>query len=357
MLTAGFRGRAWLYSAIVAGGLAVSACGSASSGSSSTTIATAGTSVASSEMRPSSSPAVTVERDVRFAAAPAADLWTDRVMDLYAAKDAHGAPLVVLFTAHGVTKDTWAEYAELATALAQRGIVVAVSNWSQLGTDESTADKVVDVVMQGRAVQACAVAFAVGRARRLGADPRRLVLMGQMYGGNLASLTALAPTVAPVRGCLDRTRRWQAAGLVVWDGDWLAGMNLWDSYGADAARIAAAVTPWNVLSTAPRVPVVAAFSDNTAQATQRCEAGTSPTWLAQRDPTGQMRQQLLLVDAFVDGCVDIGDGTTAMVAAMQAEGIEADVLELDGATTSEEVLDPADRTALVDATAALTGSD
>jgi acetyl esterase/lipase len=262
---------------------------------------------------------------------------------------------VVLFTAHGTTKDEWAEYGDLAGALAERGLVVAVANWSQLDADQSTTGKVLRVVAEGRAVQSCAVTFAVNHAAEFGADPQRLVLMGQMYGGNMTSVTALSPRAAPVSGCVEKDRAWQPSGLLVWDGDWLLGMDLWDSFGSDAARIASALTPWSALPTAPPVPVVLAYSDAIAQSTGRCDAGTRPAWLSMRDPSGTMRRQLLAVDAFADDCIDLGDEARAMAAAMTAADLPASVLELTGATTTEEGLDPADQAALVDAAAGLAG--
>lgn len=345
------RSAALVVSAV---GVAVSsaACGSAPAADTASR-ADAGSTVAPPVTTPLPSAEITVHRDVRFAPAPQPNVWTDRLMDFYVPKQADSAGFVVLFTAHGTTKDEWTEYAELATALARRGLVVAVSNWSQLATDESTADKVLDVVAEARAVQSCAVSFAVGRAARFGADPQHLVIMGQWYGANLASMTALAPRVAPVSGCAAPPRPWRPEGLVVWDADWLAAMPTWDNYGPDAARIAAAVSPWSVLATAPHIPVVAAVSDNTAQETRRCESGASPKWLQQRDPTGRIREQLLGIDAFVDGCVDVSDSARAMVKGMQTKGIPASMLALHGSSTAEELLDPADLAALVSATAAL----
>lgn len=268
-------------------------------------------------------------------------------MDVYRPVNSHDAPLVVLFPPHLVTKDLWLSFPELATALAEQGAVVTVANWSQLGADPASTRELLKVIAQGRAVQSCAIAYAVTHAHEYGADLRRLVVVGEAYGGNVAAVTTLGPRPAPMTACAAPATTWKATGLLTWDSDWAAAMPSWDTYGADVARITAALTPWPSLATAPHIPVVLAYSTAMAQIERRCETTSSPEWLTMRDPSGTMREQLLEMDAFADGCVDSGDAAKALAAAMRQEGIPATGLRLDGATTTEEVLDPVDQKALV----------
>jgi hypothetical protein len=177
------------------------------------------------------------------------------------------------------------------------------------------------------------VSYAAAHAADFGADPSRLVLLGELFGGNVASKTALGtPEAFP--GCA-ASAPWKATGLVSWDTDWMAEMPDWDGLGKDAARAVAALSPWPTLAKAPKIPVELVVSDAARAATGRCD-DRDAAWMVARDPTGAMRKRLDEVGAFADGCQDLGDAAKATAAEMEALGIPAEFVALTDATTTAD---------------------
>jgi len=278
--------------------------------------------------------AVTVTRDVRFASSvPDVAQWSDPLLDVYAPAGARGLPLVVMFPPHSLTKDVAGDFTQLATAVAEGGAVAVVANWTQLDDPPAVfedAAALEQLAGLDESVMGCAVSYAVAHAADYGADPSRLVLLGELYGGNFASKVALGKP-GHLAGC-NATAEWKATGLVGWDADWLAQMPAWDGLGKDAARAVAAVSPWPSLAKAPKIPVELVVSDAARAATGRCD-DRDAAWMVARDPTGAMRARLDEVGAYADGCLDVGDVAKATAAEMQALGIPAEVVALTDRTT------------------------
>ena len=140
---------------------------------------------------------VSVTSGLRYATeVPSMVDWTEPILDVYAPAGAASLPLVVLLPAHGLTSTSSPAYEQFATAVAARGAVVVVANWSQReDPPESFADPSAlrALVETDRAIAGCAVAYAVAHAADYGADPARLVLAGELYGANMASLIAFEP--------------------------------------------------------------------------------------------------------------------------------------------------------------------
>jgi hypothetical protein len=266
-------------------------------------------------------------------------------MDVFAPAGAHALPLVIVFPAHSLTSTDFPVYHQLAEAIAAKGAVVAVANWSQTagGTESPTA--AASFMASGRSVAACAVMYAVEHAARYGADPSRLVLVGQYYGANVASLVALAPS-KPLPGCRASTTKWAATGVVGWDGDWLAWYEAFDAFGTDAAKVVAAVSPWSLASSASKVQMTFVSSDFADM--RRCETAAVP-WLTWRDPNGAMRARLESVGALADGCVDGVGMAKAMAAEFGAHGFRTSLVHLTDVGSTERLLAPADLSRLVDA--------
>ena len=303
---------------------------------------------------------VTVSSGLRFATeAPAVAPWTDPVLDVYAPHGGSGLPLVVLLPAHALTKDSSAAYEQIARSIAERGAVVYVANWSQhedppgTFTDPEVLDALAEL---DRSVAGCAVSYAVHHAADRGADPTRLVVGGELYGANIASLIA-GEEPAAYPDCIV-TADWQAQGLLGLDGDWLVGMPAFDPV-ADAAI--ENLTPWPLLPERIPARVALAVSEPAARATRTCQ-GSDPAWLTARDPDGALRRWLGRVRAFADGCVDLGDAADALAAALRAAGSSVVVVDLanaDGRTRVDagghlEDMGARDLAALADAAIALT---
>jgi len=296
--------------------------------------------------------AVVTTLDVVFSDSTPTESWTPPTMDVFAPAGAHALPLVIIFPPHNLTSTDYPVHHQMAEAIAAKGAVVAVANWSQTAGGTESPAAVATITAGGRSVAACAVTYAVEHAAVYGADPSRLVLVGQFYGANIASLVALAPA-QPLPGCRAGTTKWAATGAVGWDGDWLAQIDTWDAFGADAAKAVAALSPWALASSAPKVPMTFATSDFAAKDTRRCETAAVP-WLAWRDPSGAMRARLKSVGALVDGCVDSVGSAKAMAAELEAHGFRTSLVHLTDADSTESLLAPADLSRMVDAVITLT---
>ena len=296
--------------------------------------------------------AVVATLDVVFSDSTPTESWTPPTMDVFAPAGAHALPLVIIFPPHSLTSTDYPVHHQMAEAIAAKGAVVAVANWSQTSGGTENPAAVATITAGGRSVAACAVTYAVEHAAAYGADPSRLVLVGQFYGANIASLVALAPA-KPLPGCRAGTTKWAATGVVGWDGDWLAQIAAWDAFGADVAKVVAALSPWSLASTARKVPLTFITGDFAAADTRRCETAAVP-WLTWRDPSGAMRARLESVKALVNGCVDNVGSAKAMAVEFEAHGFHASLVHLTDTGSTESLLAPADLSRMVEAVVTLT---
>jgi hypothetical protein len=307
-------GSACLVAAVLAG------CSSAEQGVSST----AGSPAPST----AGQPAVTLTTDVRYAErAPSLAAWSEPLLDVYSPSDATRAlPLVVILPPHGLAKEDAPAMAQLAQALAERGAVAAVANWSQLEDppEEFTDAEVLEqFAANGQSMADCAVTYAVAHAAEHGADPTRLVVVGELYGANTASMVTLADP-APYPTC-SASADWRAAGLVAVNGDWFVGYPAFDALSDDVSRAVLALTPWAALPDGPGSGASAAVgpvprvrlvvTDAAVEVSKRCEGGQDAEWLDLRNPDGILDKALGSASeagVFADGCVDLGDMATVM---------------------------------------------
>ena len=294
---------------------------------------------------------VAMTSDVLFSDSTPAASWTRPAMDVFAPAGAHALPLVIIFPPHSLTSTDYPVHRQMAEAIAAKGAVAVVADWSQTEGGTESPAAVATFMEGGRSVAACAVTYAVEHAADYGADPSRLVLVGQYYGANVASLVALARS-KPLPGCRAGTTKWAATGVVGWDGDWLAWYDAWDAFGADAAQVVDAVSPWSLASSAPKVPMTFVTSDFAAKDTRRCETAAVP-WLTWRDPSGAIRARLESVGALADGCVDTVGMAEAMAAEFAAHGLRTSLVHLTDGGSTDSVLAPADLSRMVDAVVAL----
>jgi hypothetical protein len=278
---------------------------------------------------------VTVTPDVRFAdASPDLARWSDAVLDVYSPPEADNLPLVVLLSPHGFTKEN-PSTVQLASGIAERGAVVAVANWSQQEDPPETFENpaaLTEMARTGQSFAGCAISFAASPAAEFGADPSPLVLVGELYGANTASMVAL-DTVDPSPGCRVSATEWKATGVVGLNADWLATAPYFDAVASAAVEV---FSPWALLDQAPAIPTKLVVTSDAVAVARRCD-GRDAEWMALRDPTGAMREQLDAVGAYEDGCVDVGDEAEAMAAEMSARGLPAETVALtdpDAATSS-----------------------
>ena len=121
------------------------------------------------------------------------------LLDVYAPKDAHDAPMVVFFYGGGWEDGKRADYKFAAMALAKRGIVTIVPDY-RLYPDVRFPDFIHD--------GAKAVRWARRNASEFGADPKLLFLVGHSAGAYIAAMLTLD------RSLLDADSLSCVAGLV-----------------------------------------------------------------------------------------------------------------------------------------------
>lgn len=308
-------------------------CSSSESSSDATPVTTA---AAATTVAPATIGPVSVTTDVRFAAdSPSLSAWSEPLLDVYSSEGAAGLPLVVILPAHDLLKDN-PSTVQLATAVAELGAVAVVANWTPLDDPPGTFDDpavISEVAHTGDSFAGCAVSFAVSQAATYGADPSRVVLVGELFGANIASTIAFAAP-APYPGCASSTA-WHATAFVGIDDDWFATAPFFDTVAAAAIET---LSPWALLDQATDVSVDLVVTADAPALTGRCD-DPNADWMASRDPTGAIREQFVAAGVMADGCIDLGDEATAMAAAMTGHGIHAEVVVLpntDGATRSDE---------------------
>lgn len=276
--------------------------------------------------------------------------WVTPVLDVVRPANAKGAPLVVFLHGGGADKTM---YVDETSALARHGAVVFSPNWGNGGVPAGSASDAVTQLKLSNSEVSCAVAFAMAHADEYGADPSRLVLVGNSAGANVAANATLKKT-DPLPECLvSTTGSWQAKGLVLWEGDWLLAEPSWDAFGKNLPSLLAAGTPWADLNTATHVPTVFAVSNFSRQTMTRCNATEQVDWLKLRDPSGTLREQLSAIKAYKDGCIDVGEEADVLAAVMRGQGYSTSMLTFAGPGSTHSILDSTDITALVNATLAL----
>ncbi|HSO04522.1 MAG TPA: hypothetical protein VLQ92_08585, partial [Candidatus Limnocylindrales bacterium] len=152
-------------------------------------------------------------------------------------------------------------------------------------------------------------------------------------------------------GCAAPEGQWAPRGLMLWEGDWLAGDPGadWDSFGDDlGTTVLQTVTPWGHLNDAPDVAVEFAVGDVDRRTMRRCDAEETVDWLSMRDPDGSIRTRLESLGATDDGCIDVGEFADVLADAMVDQGIDATVLALSDPNTTHTHLADADLTLMAD---------
>jgi len=105
-------------------------------------------------------------------------------LDIYRPRHARGAPLIIFFYGGRWQNGSRDLYAFLGTSLAAQGIVTVIPDYAVF-----PPAKFPEFIEDG----ARAVAFARAEARKFGADPERLVLMGHSAGAHIAAMLTFDP--------------------------------------------------------------------------------------------------------------------------------------------------------------------
>jgi dienelactone hydrolase len=246
-------------------------------------------------------------------------------LDVYAPTRAGPWPVVVMFHgAPGSDPVTDRSYLGVhARRVAELGFVVFNASWGHVpgggGSEPPDADDLLAVESQA----ACAVAFARAKASGFGGDPTTMIVFGHSGGAHAAAMVAFnrpEPTV----GCLGGATLGTIDTLVTWEGNWLLSVNYpdWNAALAADPGVMDIVTPWRSLPGQADLRVVMLVSEHPGTFFER-EVGNpwaADSWLAVRDPSGDLRRQLEANGAIADGILDFVDVQRLLYSVLEAQG-------------------------------------
>jgi acetyl esterase/lipase len=257
---------------------------------------------------------------------------TPDALDVYAPAKAGPWPVVVMF--HGAPGGSpaadRANLSEEAKRVAELGFVVFNASWGHQpgGADPPTHDSLLAVQSQA----ACAVEYARAHAAEYGGDPATMIVFGHSGGAHGAAMVTFARP-APTAGCLGGATLGPIDALVTWEGNWLLSVNApdWDAALAADPRVMDAVTPWKYLAAHKDQKVVMLVSEDPNVSLRAEFPGfeverpvgdpwAADSWLAVRDPSGDLRRQLEANGAFADGTIGFADSQQLLYAVLKAQG-------------------------------------
>jgi dienelactone hydrolase len=261
---------------------------------------------------------------------------TPDALDIFAPTRAGPWPVVVMF--HGAPGDDPAAdrngLMEHARRVAELGFVVFNASWGHLpGGDVGLPTYDGGLAVQSQ--EACAVEFARAHAAEYGGDPATMIVFGHSGGANTAAMVAFARP-EPSAGCLGGTALGPIDALITWEGDWLLSVThpvLHDMDGTVAAdpRIMDALTPWKHLAEHKDLRVVMLVSEDPSLSLESEFPGVlvdrkvgdlwaADSWLALRDPSGDLRRQLEANGALADGTIGEADMQQLLFSVLKAQG-------------------------------------
>jgi len=279
---------------------------------------------------PARTPSVVVTSNLNYESADPA--LTPDALDVYAPTRAGPWPAVVMF--HGAPgSNPVADRGYLsqhARRVAELGFVVFNASWGHApgAADMSWYDGLRAVGSQA----ACAVEFARAHAAQYGGDPATMIVFGHSGGAHAAAMVGFARP-EPTAGCLGGPTLGAIDALVTWEGNWLLSVNLpdWDAALAEDPRVMDAITPWKYLAEHNDQKVVMLVSED-PNASLRAEfpgliverpvgdPWAADSWLAVRDPSGDLRRQLEANGAFADGTIGFTDSQQLLYSVLKAQG-------------------------------------
>ena len=281
---------------------------------------------------PSLAPAFTETSDVVYMTINGVELLTD----IYAPLGDGPWPVVVAF--HGLDsngKDE-ADTAAIAEEAAAQGMVVFAPSW--IVWDPGPFPFTLESFQGWKSAASCAVAFAQQHATDYGGDPATTIIYGFSAGAGAGLLAALEPSGDESPGCEADGGPAPLTGVVLGDGDYfLHTENFDDAFEADLngmqLEVAALTDPahWPPDLNATFFLWVAAGGTNPRTiGDSTSESG----WLAQRDPDGSIRADLIRLNQLHDGIMSFIDAGQLLQLRLSEAGFEVFLDELPGGHTT-----------------------
>jgi hypothetical protein len=161
-----------------------------------------------------------------------------------------------------------------------------------------------------------------------------MIVFGYSGGADLGAQVAFARP-EPTAGCLGGPTLGAIDALVTWEGNWLLSNNVpdWDSALAADPRIMDAITPWPYLAAHRDQKVVMLVSESPGIPEREVgDPWAADSWLAARDPSGDLRRQLDANGAPADGNIGQADADRLLFSVLQAQGNPVSLDVMPGST-------------------------
>ena len=159
-----------------------------------------------------------------------------------------------------------------------------------------------------------------------------MIVFGHSGGAHAAAMVAFARP-EPTAGCLGGPTLGAIDALVTWEGNWLLSVNApdWDAALAADPRVMDVNTPWKYLAEHKDQKVVMLVSEDPNASLESEFPGlivdrpvgdpwAADSWLAVRDPSGDLRRQLEANGALADGKLDLVDAQQLLYSVLKAQG-------------------------------------
>lgn len=318
-----------LPAAAVAIGLATAACSSGADIESvaPTVAATAsGTPQASTsapEASPSPSPtaaAFTETTDVVYMTMNGVEL----LMDIYTPAGAGPWPVVVAF--HGLDSNGKDEIDTItvAEAAAAEGMVVFAPSW--IIWDPGPFPFTIDIIEGWRSAANCAVAFAQEHAPEYGGDAATTIVYGFSAGAGAGLLASVEPSEGPILGCESDTSPAPASGVALGDGEYFLHSENFDAaFQADPVAMQMQVAALTDATHWPTDLHARFFLWVAAEGTSPRtfdDASDPGGWLAERDPDGSIRADLVRLNQLEDQVITFVDAGQLLELRLSEAGVD-----------------------------------
>jgi predicted esterase len=242
------------------------------------------------------------------------------VVNVYAPKEGGPWPVVVMLHGGGGTPLGMNDW---ATQVARRGAVVFVPEWGRApGPFGFTPEELRALFAAQVGDVAAAIQFARATATRYGGDPENLTLFGHSAGAIQAVVEALGRVPAS-EGALESEGSTIPESLVLFDPDYLLGDSTWDSILAADPRPADVVklqTAWSYLGQRVNYPITVIDSGDPGLSRELGEPWAEDSWLAVRDPSGDIRRGLEKLGALSGDLYTNGSVAPLFVERLKADG-------------------------------------
>jgi hypothetical protein len=221
-----------------------------------------------------------------------ADGWTG-VIHVWAPKQGGPWPVVVMLHGGAVPAMPGDYVVPNPRTVAERGAVVFAPVWLWSDADQMsfTAEEYRAMSVGQISDVAAAVRFARATAEQYGGDPENLTLYGFSAGANQAVMEALGD-VSASQEALEGAGSAIPDALVFYDPDIFLSNPMFDPVLARDPGVMQLETPWHLRGRRVDFPITIFSSGDPSLSRQAGDPWAKDSWLAVRDPSGDIRRGL-----------------------------------------------------------------